>query len=114
MGGTPHWRGGHLAWLQAVARTSAAERERCADTESSHRKSDTYSHLSVSLIVHNYETSALPKSRIADNLPPNTLPDFWSSGRHAVRRCQRGSIRNPRLLLPWNETSHFAREPELH
>jgi hypothetical protein len=30
MGGTPHWRRGHLAWLQAAARTSAAERERCA------------------------------------------------------------------------------------
>jgi hypothetical protein len=28
--GTPHWRRGHLAWLQAAARTSAAERERCA------------------------------------------------------------------------------------
>jgi hypothetical protein len=30
MGGTPHWRRGHLAWLQAAAMTSAAERERCA------------------------------------------------------------------------------------
>jgi hypothetical protein len=30
MGGTPHWRRGHLAWLQAKARTSGAERERCA------------------------------------------------------------------------------------
>jgi hypothetical protein len=30
MGGTPHWRRGHLAWLQAAARTSAAERGRCA------------------------------------------------------------------------------------
>jgi hypothetical protein len=30
MGGTPHWRRGHLAWLQAAARTNAAERERCA------------------------------------------------------------------------------------
>jgi hypothetical protein len=30
MGGTPHWRGRHLAWLQAAAKTSAAERERCA------------------------------------------------------------------------------------
>jgi hypothetical protein len=30
MGGTPHWRRGHLAWLQAAAKTSAAERERCA------------------------------------------------------------------------------------
>jgi hypothetical protein len=29
MGGTPHWRRGHLTWLQATARTSAAERERC-------------------------------------------------------------------------------------
>jgi hypothetical protein len=28
MGGTPHWRRGHLAWLQATARTTAAERER--------------------------------------------------------------------------------------
>jgi hypothetical protein len=26
----PHWRRGHLAWLQAAAKTSAAERERCA------------------------------------------------------------------------------------
>jgi hypothetical protein len=33
MGGTPHWRRGHLAWLQAAARTSAAERERCAVVE---------------------------------------------------------------------------------
>jgi hypothetical protein len=31
MGGTPHWRRGHLAWLQAAARTSAAERERCTE-----------------------------------------------------------------------------------
>jgi hypothetical protein len=30
MGGTPHWRRGHLAWLQAAAKTSAVERERCA------------------------------------------------------------------------------------
>jgi hypothetical protein len=30
MGGTPHWRRSHLAWLQAAARASAAERERCA------------------------------------------------------------------------------------
>jgi hypothetical protein len=30
MGGTLHWRRGHLARLQAAARTSAAERERCA------------------------------------------------------------------------------------
>jgi hypothetical protein len=30
MGGTPHWRRGRLAWLQAAARTSAAERKRCA------------------------------------------------------------------------------------
>jgi hypothetical protein len=30
MGSTPHWRRGHLAWLQAAARTSAAERQRCA------------------------------------------------------------------------------------
>jgi hypothetical protein len=30
MGGTPHWRGGHLAWLQDAAKTGAAERERCA------------------------------------------------------------------------------------
>jgi hypothetical protein len=30
MGGTPHWRRGHLAWLQATARTSTAERERCS------------------------------------------------------------------------------------
>jgi hypothetical protein len=30
MGGTPHWRRGHLPWLQAPAKTSAAERERCA------------------------------------------------------------------------------------
>jgi hypothetical protein len=30
MVGTPHWRRGYLAWLQAAARTSAAERERCA------------------------------------------------------------------------------------
>jgi hypothetical protein len=29
MGGTPRWRRGHLTWLQATARTSAAERERC-------------------------------------------------------------------------------------
>jgi hypothetical protein len=29
-GGTPHWRWGHLAWLQAAAGKSAAERERCA------------------------------------------------------------------------------------
>jgi hypothetical protein len=29
VGGTPHWRRGHLAWLQATAKTSAAERERC-------------------------------------------------------------------------------------
>jgi hypothetical protein len=29
MGGTPHWRRGHLAWLQATTKTSAAERERC-------------------------------------------------------------------------------------
>jgi hypothetical protein len=28
-GGIPHWRRGHLAWLQAAAKTSAAERERC-------------------------------------------------------------------------------------
>jgi hypothetical protein len=30
MGGTPHWRRGQLAWLQAAARTNAADRERCA------------------------------------------------------------------------------------
>jgi hypothetical protein len=30
MGGTPHWCRGHLLWLQATARTSAAERKRCA------------------------------------------------------------------------------------
>jgi hypothetical protein len=30
MDGTPPWRRGHLVWLQAAARTSAAERERCA------------------------------------------------------------------------------------
>jgi hypothetical protein len=30
MGGTPHWRRGHLAWLQTAARTNAAEREGCA------------------------------------------------------------------------------------
>jgi hypothetical protein len=30
MGGIPHWRRGHLAWLQAAAKTGAAQRERCA------------------------------------------------------------------------------------
>jgi hypothetical protein len=30
MGGKPHWCRGHLAWLQAGARRSAAELERCA------------------------------------------------------------------------------------
>jgi hypothetical protein len=30
MGGTPHWRGGHLAWLSAAAKISVAKRERCA------------------------------------------------------------------------------------
>jgi hypothetical protein len=30
MGGTPHWRRGHLAWLQAAARAGAVERECCA------------------------------------------------------------------------------------
>jgi hypothetical protein len=30
MGGTPHWRRGHLAGLQAAAKTGAAERDRCA------------------------------------------------------------------------------------
>jgi hypothetical protein len=30
MGATPHWRRGHLARLQAVFQTSAAERDRCA------------------------------------------------------------------------------------
>jgi hypothetical protein len=30
MGGTPHCRRGHLAWLQAAASTTAAERKRCA------------------------------------------------------------------------------------
>jgi hypothetical protein len=30
MGGTPNWRRGHLAWLQAAAKKSTAERERCA------------------------------------------------------------------------------------
>jgi hypothetical protein len=30
MGGAPHLRREHLAWLQAAAKTGAAERERCA------------------------------------------------------------------------------------
>jgi hypothetical protein len=30
MGGTPHQRRSHLAWMQAAVRTTAAERERCA------------------------------------------------------------------------------------
>jgi hypothetical protein len=30
MGDTPHWRRGHMAWLQAAAKTSAVERQRYA------------------------------------------------------------------------------------
>jgi hypothetical protein len=29
MGGTPHWRRGYLAWLQAAANMGAAERVSC-------------------------------------------------------------------------------------
>jgi hypothetical protein len=42
MGGTPHWRRGHLEWLQATARTTAAERERCAAIVESWKAAPTH------------------------------------------------------------------------